>query len=221
MIHRGDHRLHGLSVGERKDCNLGACHEFLHNDLAAGFAELSVKQHGIHRRLGFLEILGDDDALSEGKSVTLDDCRVAVLRLYVFYRPVGVGESFVSCGGNAVLFHQRLGEHLAALKYRSIRTRSEGLESGFVELVHHSHYQGIVRSNEHEIRLELLRQLQDTVKVGRLNREALRQRGDSAVSGRRPDLVNLRGFCKRRNYRVLASAAAYYQNIHNINVLSE
>ena len=108
MIHGGYHRLYGLAVGERQNCDLRTGHEFLDNYLAAGFSELAVKQHGLYSRLSLFKILRDDNALAERQTVALDNSRVAVLRLYVLDCLVSVGEGLVARSGDTVLLHQRL-----------------------------------------------------------------------------------------------------------------
>ena len=175
MIHGRYHRLYCLAVGERKDCNFGTCHEFLDYDLAAALAELAAYEHGVYSLDCLMLVLRDDNALSESKSVALDDSRVAVLRLYILYCLFRVRKSLIRRSGYSVLLHQRLREHLAALKYRGIGAGTESSESLFIQPVNKSHYQRVVGGHKHEVGFQLFRKLHLTVNVGSLYRETFRK----------------------------------------------
>ena len=210
VVHRRNHRLYGFSVRERKNGYLNAAHKLLDNNFRAALSELLVNHHRLNRVLGFLEILRDDNALSERKTVALDNRGILILRLDVSNCLVRVREGFISRRGDIVLLHQPFGESLASLENRGIRARTERLETALVQPVHKSHYQRVVGRYKNIVGLQFLCERANSVKVGCLYGETLGDARNSAVSGCAVQLVNLRGFFESRSDCVFTTAAAYY-----------
>ncbi len=108
MIHGRDHRDHGLAVSEGKNGYLGACEEFLDNDPGAALAEFQLVDHLMDSSNGLILILSDDNALAQSQTVSLDNCRIAVLLLEVSDSAVAVGEDLIEGSRNVVLLHELL-----------------------------------------------------------------------------------------------------------------
>ena len=104
MVHGGDHGLDYLAVGKGQHGDLGAFKEFLDDDVLAALAEDFVSHHGLHRVHGLLPGLGDDDALSQGQAVGLDDGGDGGV-LQVFEGRVHAVEDLIGGGGDAVFLH--------------------------------------------------------------------------------------------------------------------
>ena len=108
VIHRGYHGFYGFSVGKGEHRDFRTRHKFLHNYLAARFAELPVQQHRPYRRLSLGKILCDDNTLAKRQSIALDDRGIAVALLDISDSLVRVGKGLIGSCGDIVFFHQRL-----------------------------------------------------------------------------------------------------------------
>ena len=160
------------------------------------------------------EILRDEHALAERQTVRLDDDREAVLGFNIGHRRGRVGKDLVARRRDAVFLHQVFREHLAALDDRRVRAGAEGADARRLQRVDHARRERVVRRDKDEVDRVFLRELHDAVDVHRADVDALRVRRDAAVARRAPEPVRLRALLQLADDRVLASAAADYQNVH-------
>ena len=164
--------------------------------------------------LCFIDRLGNDNALAECKSVSLDDDR-RLLGVKIFDGLSLVIEKFIFGRRDVVLLHEALGESLGTLNDRGIRVRSESAEACCLHLIYHAEYERIVRCNEDKIKLLCLCIFDHGINIGRTNVLASSDLGYSAVTGSAVKLRNLGTLLKSSADRMFSSAAADYQYLHN------
>ena len=157
-------------------------------------------------------ILADQHALAQSKAVRLDDHGICPAGPDVIHRRGGIRERLVSGCGDAVFFHQVFRENLAAFDDCGIGARTEGRDSGFLERVYHAGGKRIVRRDEYEIDCLFLCQSHHAGNVRGLDVDALSVAGDTAVAGRAVYFFSTGAFEQLADDRVLAPAAADYQN---------
>jgi hypothetical protein len=122
-----------VAVAEGQERDLLAHEHLLHDDLAAGRAELGVDHDLLEGVDRVLHRAADDHALARGQAVGLDDDGRALF-LDEGLGPREVVEHGEVRGGHAGLEHDRLGESLAALELGRIGARPE---AGPVGVGHH------------------------------------------------------------------------------------
>ncbi len=219
MVLRGHHGPHAFPVRKRQHGNLRPGEELLQHDAAARIAEDFVLHHRADRALRLSVILGDHDALAEREAVRFDDDGVAAPRADPAHRRRGIVEHLVIRGGNAVLFHQIFGEHLAALDDRGVFARAEGGDPGILQGVDHAGRERIVRRHEHQPDPVAARKAHRALHVVRRDRHALGVAGDAAVPGRAVNFLRAGALHQLADNGVLAPAAADHQNFHDLTLL--
>ena len=158
--------------------------------------------------LGLLLVLGDDHALAQGQAVGLDDSRVLALGLDVLQSGGGVGKDLIPRGGDAVLLHQVLGEHLAGLNLGGGGVGAKAGDTRGLQEIHHAGGQGVVRGHKHQIHLLLLGQGQHALLVHGVYREARCVPADAPVARGAEHRLNLGAFFQLADNGVLPPAAA-------------
>ena len=180
--------------------------------MVAGSAELLV-QHDLLDALGcLLLVFADQHALAQCQTVGLDDHWVLALGADVIHDLCGVIEGLVLCGGDAVLLHQVLGEHLGGLNAGCSFVRAKGRDAHSGQRVHHAQSQRVVLRHHNVIELFFYGKAHHGVHIGRLDVFALCVIADAAVAGCTPDLAAVRALFQCLDDGVLAAAAAHYQN---------
>ena len=186
VIHGGHHGLHHVTVSEGQHGNLGAGEELLDNHPTSGFTEHSTLHHIPDCLFGFLPGLGNDDALAQRQTVGLDHGRHGS-GVEIAERRVHVLKNRIFRRGNAVLFHQILGKHLAALDDGGICPGPEAGNVPTFQRVHAAQHQRVIRSHHSVIDGVLHGKLYDAVKLGRSDGNAGGVSGNAAVSGQGED----------------------------------
>ena len=220
MVHGGDHGHDGLAVGEGKDRDFGAFEEFLNDNPVAALSELMVEHHGTHSILSFSEGIGNDDALSEGKAVRLDDTGHRD-GAEVIQGSLSVREDLIARCRDAVFLHEFLGEHFARFDDGSVTARSETGNAERFEAVDKACGQRIVGRDDRIINPVIFGELTYTVQVHGGDGSALRVRSDPTVSGKRIQFINFRAFFQRTDDGMFTSSAADNHDLHGQLLLSE
>ncbi len=114
VVLRGGERQNIPAVGEGKEGGFFTIHEFLDDHAGTGGTKDLVEHDIVNRRNRLIFGHGDDDTLACSQTVRLDHDRGA-LGLDVVNRCIPVGKGFIGSRRDVVLFHQVLGEALAAL----------------------------------------------------------------------------------------------------------
>ena len=214
VVHGGHHGPDGGAVGKGQHADLRTGQKLLDHDLVAGVAEGFVLHDGLDGVLRLNQILGDQHALAQRQAVGLDDDGEGG-GFQILQRLGGVVEDLVAGGGDAVLLHQVLGEHLAGLDAGGLGIRAEAGDARLVKPVHAAQGQGIVRSHHSEIDIMGLGEVHDGGNVlGTDLRDAHRVLGDAAVAGQGVDGLHAGIFFQFLDNGVLAATAADDQKIH-------
>ena len=194
-------------------------HAFFDKDGLAGVAELAVEAlaNGV---LGFFYRRSDDNALASRQTIGLHhdgsallanvgDCRIARI------------EGGICCRGDVVLLHERLAVRLASLEQRACGIGAEDRNARVAQLIGNARDKRGLRAHDHKVNTVLTHERKhgraahhiDVVDVDR-------NRSRTAVTRSNEQLVALRRFGKRPRDRVLATAIAKHQNVHNKPFLS-
>ena len=220
MVHGGDHGHDGLAVGKGEDRDFGAFEEFLNDNPVAAFSELMVEHHGAHGVLGLGEGIGNDDTLSEREPVRLDDAGHRG-GAEVIQGGLSIREDLIARCGNAVLFHEFLGEHFARFDDGGITARAETGNAERFEAVDEACGQRVVGRDDCIINPVIFGKLAHTVQVHGGDGGALGVRSDPTVSGKRIQFINFRAFFQRADDGMFTSSAADNHNLHEQLLLSE
>ena len=215
VVHRGDHGLDHLAVGEAEDADLGPGEELLHHHMVARSAELLVQHDLLQAVLGLGLVLADEDALAQRQAVRLDDHRPFALRPDVVEGLGGVVKGLVGGGGDAVFLHQVLGKDLGRLDPGGRLVGAEGGDAHRRQRVHHAEGQGVVLGDHDVVEGLLFGKGDHRLHVGGLDVLANGVIADAAVAGGAPDLGAGRALFQGADDGVLTAAAANYQNFHS------
>ena len=183
------------------------------DDPRAGRAELRFLHHGRDGFHGAFAVGADEHALAERQTIRLDDDG-HIRRLQILDRRVIIVKRLIRRRRNAVLLHQVLREHLAALDDGGILSRAERGNPLLRQRIHHAEAQRVVRRDDDEIHLVLRRPADDAVHVRRLEGQAGRNLRDAAVAGRGVQRRHFRVFLDFQRDGVFASAAADDEYLH-------
>ena len=158
--------------------------------------------------------LTDQHALPQRQAVRLQHDGIVRL-LQIFLSRLRILKGLIGRRGNMILFHQILGKRLASLQDGRVLPGAESPQSRFLQNVHKSLRQRIVRPYDDQIHRFFLCKGCDSVKLLYADRHALGDSGDSRVAGRTVYLFRFRASgCGSRN-GVLPSSAPYDQNLHS------
>jgi len=217
-----------LSRSHRK--RLAVCHEgeqrafrprhaLLDKDGLASIAELAVEAlaNGV---LGFFYRRSDDDALAGRQAVGLHHDGSALLA-NVGNRGIARIEGGVRRRWDVVLLHERLAVRLASLEQRACGIGAEDRDTRVAQLVGNARDERSLRAHDHKIDTVLAHEREhgraahhiDVVDVGR-------NRSRAAITRGNEQLVAPRRLGKRPCDRMLATATAKHQNVHNKPFLS-
>ena len=105
-----------------------------------------ILHHRANSIRGFLSCHGNDNALAECQSVSLDN-RGNGRGFEIFQCRLHIVEHFVCRGGNVVFLHQILGKDLAALNDSRIGTGTKARNSLFFQSINRSEHQRVVGCN--------------------------------------------------------------------------
>ncbi len=203
-----------MAVGERQHADLRALEVLLDDDAAAGFAEHALHHGGDHGALGVLPGKADHHALAQRQAVGLDHHRKR-RGLHILQRGLGVVEHLVGRGGDVILLHQVLGEHLAGLDAGGPGVRPEARDAQRVQPVHAPQRQRVVRGHHGEVSRVGLRVFDDALDIRGPDVHAGRVLRDARVAGQRHDFGDLRVLPELFDDGVLAPAAADDQYPHD------
>ena len=194
-------------------------HALLDEDGLAGVAELAVEAlaNGV---LGFFYRRSDDNALASRQTVGLHHDGSALLA-NVGDRRIARIEGSVRRRGDVVLLHERLAVRLASLEQRACGIGAEDRDARVAQLIGNTRNKRSLRAYDHKVNTVLAHKRKhgrathhiDVVDVGR-------NRSRATVTRSNEQLVALRRFGKRPCDRMLATATAKHQNVHNKPFLS-
>ena len=182
MVHGGNHGADGTAIGEGQNGNFRAGEEFLNDHGGATLAEFGICHHVGDSFLGFFSGLGDDNTLAQRQTVGLDDGGDGG-SFQIGQRSFQIGENFVSGSGNAVFLHQVLGKGLAAFDDGGICPGAEAGDAFFVQPVHATQHQRVVRGNHRIVDGIFHGEIDDAVNVRGADGDADGIAGDAAVTG--------------------------------------
>ena len=217
-----------LSRGHGK--RLAVCHEgeqrafrprhaLLDKDGLAGIAELAVEALA-NSLFGLFDGRSDDDALASRQAVGLHHDGRALLA-NVGDRRIARIEGCVRRRGDVVLLHERLAVRLASLKQRTCGIGAEDRDTRVAQLIGNTRNKRSLRAYDHKVDTVLTHEGKhgraahhiDVVDVGR-------NRSRAAVTRGNEQLIALRRLGKRPSDRMLSTATAKHQNVHNKPFLS-
>ena len=194
-------------------------HALLDEDGLAGVAELAVEAlaNGV---LGFFYRRSDDNALASSQAVGLHHDGSALLA-NVDDRRIARIEGGVRRRGDVVLLHERLAVRLASLEQCACGIGAEDRDARVAQLIGNTRNERGLRAYDHKVDTVLAHERKhgraahhiDVVDVGR-------NRSRAAVTRGNEQLVALRRFGQRPSDRMLATATAKHQNVHNKPFLS-
>ena len=213
MVHGGHHGDDGLTVGKGQDRDLGTLQELFHDQLLAALAELVVLHAGADRLLRLLAAASHHHALAQGQPVRLDhhgDGAAADIAEC----GIQLGEDLVAGGGDAVLFHQVLGEDLAALDEGGLRPGAEAGHADLLQGIDTAQDQGIVRRDHRIVDGICLSEGDNGGNVLGADGDAGGVRRDAAVAGERENLGDLGVLFQLADDGVLPAAAADNHYFH-------
>ncbi|MPN39501.1 hypothetical protein SDC9_187029 [bioreactor metagenome] len=127
MVHAAHHRHHGGAVGKGQHADFRPGQIFFNHHLVARAAKQPLAHDGAHPGQRGFFIFTDQHTLAKGQPVGFQHQRELMRLLDIGRRRVGIGKHLVPGGGDAVLFHQALAEHLAAF---DLRRGSRGAKRG-------------------------------------------------------------------------------------------
>ena len=155
--------------------------------------------------------VADDHALAGGQTIGLDDTATAERGNRVA-RLVMRGDGERLSGVNASGLEQLLREGLRALHLRSCGTRAENRDALLTQPVGKTEHERYLRSDDHEIDAELLRERDLAIDVIDLDRVALTHHRDTGITRRGVHLEALRARGDYRDERVFAPAGTDDKN---------
>ena len=211
-----------MVLGQRHRPDIGTRHETHKRELRpfeiilyddAPVAELVVEKHVPQSSLRLLHTPGDDHPFPGRQAVVLEHRRQRP-RCHVVQRLPVVVERTVSGRRNIVPYHQLLSELLARLDTGSGSGRPEDAKAMTTEFVHDSGLKGGFRSDHRQVDVLLLRESQQSLHVGILQRHILRHFRRTGIARCDIYLFHFRRTAKRIRYRMAASAAPYYKHFH-------
>ena len=217
MVHAGHHGHHCLPIGKAQYRHLRPGEKFLYHHPAARGAERAVLHHAFHSGHGGRLIFANKHTLSKGQAVRLHHHRVFVLCADIGARAFRIAKRLIACGGDAVLFHQILGKHLAGLDACSGLIGAKRRNALFCQRVHHAQGKGVVRRHHHIIYGVLHRPFHHGLHVRGLDGHTFGVRRNAPVARRAVKLWRRLGLFQFANDGVLAPAAAYDQYFHGFS----
>ena len=217
MVHGGDHGDNAPAIGKGQDADLRSGQKFLNDDSVSGIAEGPLLHDDLHGPLRLFQRLGNQHPLAQGQPVGLDDGGEGHAGApETVQGRGGVVKDLIPGGGDAVLFHQVLGEDLAGLDAGGLGAWPKAGDAGLVEPVHAPQGQGVVRRHHGETNGMGSGEVHDFVNVpGSDLRHAHRVGGNAAVAGEGVDGLNGGILFQLFDDGVFAAAAADYKQIHN------
>ena len=215
-------RSHGKRLAVRHEGEQRAFrprHALLDKDGLAGIAELAVEALA-NCLLGLFDRRSDNDALASRQAVGLHHDGSALLA-NVGDRRIARIEGCVRRRGDIVLLHERLAVRLAPLEQRACGIGAEDRDTRVAQLIGNTRNKRRLRAYGHKVDTVLAHEGKhgrtahhvDVVDVGR-------NRSRAAVTRGNEQLIALRRLGKRPSDRMLATATAKHQNVHNKPFLS-
>ena len=194
--------------------HLNALEKFLNDHAGAGLAELFIDHDRVDRSLGFLDRLTQQHALAQREPVGLHRAFAVQLR---GKRLGSRGE--IECArarrGNVVARHEILTEHLARFKSCRRLVRPPNAQAVFLEQIHNTHRQRVIRPHHREIRLLFLGEHHQCRQILRAHRHAFHRLAvackfarDAAVARRHPQLGHPLALRQLPRQRMFPAAAA-------------
>ena len=111
---------------------------------------------------------------------------------------------------------QVLGEPFRTFELRRGPRRPETLDAGLAEIITQSRDQRRLRTDDDQLDALVATKRDDDVVIGRIDRDALGDLGNSGITGRAVELGQQRACAQRPGERVLAAARADEEDIHQV-----
>ena len=127
---------------------------------------------------------------------------------------LGIGEAAVGGGRDARFGAELLGEGLGPFETRRLLLGAEGLDAGVGKIVDEAGHQRCFRSDHHEIHAFSLAKGDDGRMVGGVDSYDVGDLGNSRVTGRAAQTVELRGRAKGRGNGVFTPARTDKEYVH-------
>ena len=200
------------AIGQDEDARLLARHEFLKDKPGAGAAE-SAGQHRLRFVDSGVDIGGDHHALARRQTVRLDDIRRAE---GVKKRACGdrIGHFAVHRGRHAETGHEILGETLGGFQLRALGARSEHVKPARAQSVGQPARQRRLGTDHDEVRLQLQRQIVQTLHIVRGHIKARPDPVHGRTAGRAPDHFHEGALGDLPGQRMLAPARPDDEDVH-------
>ena len=220
MIHRRDHRHHGLAVGKGQNRYLWAREELLDDHLIATLAKDLILHDDMDGGARLGKIVGNDHALAQCQTVGLDHDGVG--GVVQILQSVGrLAEHLVSGGGNTVFLHQILGKDLTSLNNCGGLVGAKARNALFREGVNGTQHQRIVGGDYGVVDLVFYGKGHNGVNIGSRDRHTGGVGGHAAVAGQRVHALHGGILANGGNDGVLSAATAYNHNFHIISLLRQ
>ena len=164
----------------------------------------------MQRRRSFLFILGNDNALAQSQTVRLDHRGIFSLFPYVSEGVSSIGKYLIFGRGNTILFHQAFGKHLAALNFSCFGIGTETGEPCYLQRIHHSRPQRVIRGNNYEINTFFFRKGKHSLLIHSVDRNTFRITGNTAVARCAVKFFHLGAFFQLAHDGMLSASASNY-----------
>ena len=169
-------------VGEGNERRLLTVEKLLYDDLRSGIAKRAPLDPIAYRLDGLVSIGCNEDALSGGKAVRLDDVRGAEL-IHERNGLVDLVEDLPASARHASTVHQLSCVRLRSLDMGRVRVRPEDLEALPAESVPDSGNERSLRADYHEVRVHLACGFDRDRRCKRVPIEHLGETRDARVAG--------------------------------------
>ena len=139
--------------------------ELLHHNMIAGGTEYLVLHNFLNTGHRFFQSFRNQHALAQSQTVCLNDSGEFVFLRNIFNGRPWIVKYPILGGGNVVLLHQILGEHLGAFNDSRIGSGAKSGKARRIQGIYHTGHQRIVRGHDHQVCLNLLCQRHDAVYI--------------------------------------------------------
>ncbi len=201
-------------IGQRVNRDLLARKVLLDDHHVAAGAKDALRHHAVHRRNGFVLVLGDDDPFTRRQTRGLDHDREGQLRFEVELGIGSVTKSPMTGRGYAMARHEFLGKGLGALEFRGSSIGAEDQEPGGSEDISQTPAKRSLGSDDDQFDAMGLGGLEDSGVVVRADLKiGCEFRGES-VPGRTEQSDGIGATLQRPKKGVFATARADDQDSH-------
>ena len=218
VVLRGRQRDDGLTVGDRQHAGFRA-NQFLFNDqLIPCLAEFAIVTDPLNGFECLIACRAHDDTFASGQSVGFDDDRYVTFHFIAFHQVSagagGVAEHLIIGSGDIGAAEQILAEDLAGFELCGAFGGAEDVQIGVHKRIHNARGQRRLGSHDGQADIVLAGELDQLWEISAGNINVLRILCRARVTGGDENAVSKRALRKFPRQRMLSSAGANHQNIH-------